>query len=1389
MKRDQIKVGGLYIAKVASRLTTVRVDSIKEGTDWRGKPTITYHVTNLTTQRKTIFHSAMKFRMKSSTEVAAVASRPTNSGRVGQTSNTASAAKAPASTPELRKHLEKQDELIAKSLGESMSEHGYCTGDEPDCCEADPMDDVCVGCGKMIRKNIKEGKQSLPFVKSNSQPKRRLIPLGGKKQQTGTPNGLGKPTLLKNEGLLSSTERANLEKGSKETQTQKSTDVSASPVKQQESTREEREAKRAKNFCPICNGFGTLRVGGRSERCKACGGTGQKGGKPPTVEEDDSLKSNYVTPGEDKPDRLHKRIPKKPCLLAQSQRAGEDEQSSDPHQNHRPTPTSATTSSTICATGVVQSEEKSTNQSAESSEGSNILPMPQPSLSTLLKKSIEQVTAQPKRIPTAEQQAIIAKAKTQPPILIVGAGAGTGKTSTCVMLEEVIQGVGQYTAFNASLVADSKTRFKRVSCNTIHSLAFRSIGKRYAHRLGGRRVRSYEVAQMLGVKDMLLPNAGMDVKTGKPCDKNLTGYFLAGQVLAALKKFSQSADKAIDDSHFRYIDGIDPVEDGHKTYENNREVISYLYPFALKAWEDIENPEGTLPFNHDYYVKIWELTDPEIACDFLLIDEAQDLSEVMLSIIRQNDQCMRVLVGDDNQQIYEWRGAINAMKEFPDAPRLWLTQSFRFGQAIADVANSILKTLQEPAELRLKGLPSIESNVVKTVGGLENPKCVLFRTNAAAVARLLNDMSQEKRDHLIGGGAEVLSFVRGAKDLKEGRPSSHQDLACFNSWSEVEEYVKEAEGEDLKLLVKLIKEFGCDKIIAGLENMPPEESAHSVICTAHKCVAPDTLVETTMGIVPILNLKGAGTGEVGTPDGPKDFYGFVEYSVREMLTFRTSDGYEVSVTEDHGLEVWTGIKYERVEAKNVKQGQFLRLLLEPGVPEPNYEVALPDSSEIYTDIRAVRYKLPTILTEIEAFLFGTLVADGCVFKKGVRYSKAYRSAAEAVAEAWEKMGVPAEAKPRSEMDWMVEVHSTHIPEWLKKVGGMSPHDKQVPDCIWLASTSCQKAFLRGVFSDGTVGIRRGMLDVVSLTTCFPKLAFNVQYLLRRLGIISRRFLVKSGRFQHWRVEMYSTVARKFLEDIGFPDSDRTKKGLEAEVTTKSSGYPVPVSWREAKDARSEYTKQNARYRGYVSRTILERDLPDLVDRLRFHHDKVVEIEKYNGPAVCVTVPDGNRFLQNGFDGWNSKGREWESVQLGNDFPLNKNEDDEKGRTADDSERRLLYVAATRAKITLDISICPFFTGKSGLEIVKSIPGDSSTVSTEPLPLGSGPNNPKVAPTIFNWAKLDAVGGGIHKGWGIRGPVGHKVGDVVEVVKASGAKTKETIKGIVHIYHKMTYYKV
>lgn len=80
MLKSDIKVGGVYEAKVNGRLTNVRVDDIKQSysgsrfssrTSNLRREETRYHVTNLSTGRTTVFRSAAKFRKETEAGKAA----------------------------------------------------------------------------------------------------------------------------------------------------------------------------------------------------------------------------------------------------------------------------------------------------------------------------------------------------------------------------------------------------------------------------------------------------------------------------------------------------------------------------------------------------------------------------------------------------------------------------------------------------------------------------------------------------------------------------------------------------------------------------------------------------------------------------------------------------------------------------------------------------------------------------------------------------------------------------------------------------------------------------------------------------------------------------------------------------------------------------------------------------------------------------------------------------------------------------------------------------------------------------------------------------------------------------------------------------------------------
>lgn len=434
--------------------------------------------------------------------------------------------------------------------------------------------------------------------------------------------------------------------------------------------------------------------------------------------------------------------------------------------------------------------------------------------------------------PTEEQQEAIA-AFAEGGNIAIQAGAGTGKTSTLKMLGKYNKGRGQYIAFNKAIVEEAKVKFPRtIRCNTAHSLAWGAVmvpksgsDADYRDRLfSDKRVKSVEIGRSLGFKPLRfkLPNGGF---------KTISVSQQGALVNRAITNFCQSADLEIGASHVPYIHGIDMPENGRKTWENNNSVREQVGRMLQRAWEDVQNPHGGfMQFKHEHYLKLWQLRDPIINAEFILFDECQDANPVILDIVqRQQDRCQLVFVGDSQQQIYAFTGAVNAFDKIKADSTTYLTQSFRFGEGVANVANNALDRLN--AELRVKGLDSIES----TVGYVGDPDVILTRTNANAIEELFEQQGLGKGVALVGGTQQILSFAEAARNLMNGDWTPHPELSCFKDWAEVQEYVKfDENGSDIKLMVDLIDKYGVPDITSSLRKTVGEASADIIISTAHK---------------------------------------------------------------------------------------------------------------------------------------------------------------------------------------------------------------------------------------------------------------------------------------------------------------------------------------------------------------------------------------------------------------------------------------------------------------------------------------------------------------------------------------------------------------------------
>lgn len=437
-------------------------------------------------------------------------------------------------------------------------------------------------------------------------------------------------------------------------------------------------------------------------------------------------------------------------------------------------------------------------------------------------------TSAPAVDPTAEQvEALTMFGSAGFPSFVIEAGAGCGKTATARLLAESTDRPGAFMAFNKAIVLDAKDSMPpNFACKTIHGWAMAAEGQRFAHRLRSHRMTSTQIARILDIEPYYV-RYGTETKVMQPA-------FLAGQVMKALKTFCNSEDDVPSKRHFAYIDGIDvPTADGGRTYQHNDAIRDQLYPALLRGWDDWENPQGQLRYEHDAYVKVWALSECRMPVQFIVVDEAQDLTGVMMQILRKQQArgVQVVAIGDAAQVIYQWRGTVSVFGEdYADmwAGRTTLTTSFRFGQTLADLANLLLTKAN--ANIRLAGNPDRETTL-----GHGGHDALLTRTNAAAIKAMFEAIEAGRRFFLIGGGDEIAKFAAGAAELQLTGRTNHPELACFTSWQQVLDYVQnDPAGDELKLMVGMIEDYGAERIHSALSRQAKMADAELVISTVHK---------------------------------------------------------------------------------------------------------------------------------------------------------------------------------------------------------------------------------------------------------------------------------------------------------------------------------------------------------------------------------------------------------------------------------------------------------------------------------------------------------------------------------------------------------------------------
>jgi superfamily I DNA/RNA helicase len=394
----------------------------------------------------------------------------------------------------------------------------------------------------------------------------------------------------------------------------------------------------------------------------------------------------------------------------------------------------------------------------------------------------------------------------------INAVAGSGKTSTMVEYAKTRPDNKKilYLAFNKSVKDEATKKFQNIEnvrIETAHSLAFKKIVRKYDYKIANA-LKPYEIAKILDIKG----TNNFEIICSTHVSK-FVAYFCNSNALQV-----------------KDINYMDTLAD-EKAIEFAKKHYEYIETQTRKLLAKMNN--GEIDITHDFYLKKYQLSNPVLEYDYILFDEGQDASPCMLDVFFKQ-KATKVIVGDTHQQIYGWRHAVNSLEK-ADYPNFYLSNSFRFNQSIADLANEILKMKKGKIDFKICGHGNNQSTKTRAViartnigllkgaiDSIKNVKDIYFEGNLSSYTYAQDGGSlfdilalyNEKRDKIKD------SLIRGMKDLYD-----------------LEIYVKQTEDAQLSMMIEMVKEYGNGlySILNSLKAKHTErEKAQIIFSTVHR---------------------------------------------------------------------------------------------------------------------------------------------------------------------------------------------------------------------------------------------------------------------------------------------------------------------------------------------------------------------------------------------------------------------------------------------------------------------------------------------------------------------------------------------------------------------------
>jgi stage V sporulation protein R len=322
------------------------------------------------------------------------------------------------------------------------------------------------------------------------------------------------------------------------------------------------------------------------------------------------------------------------------------------------------------------------------------------------------------------------------------------------------------------------------------------------------------------------------------------------------------------------------------------------------------------------------------------------------------------------------------------------------------------------------------------------------------------------------------------------------------------------------------------------------------------CVAPDTPVFTTDGLVPMADVVENHTA-VADGEQVREVYDSNVIEDHDTVTVETRRGFELTGSNNHRVRRPDG---SWIRLDELDEGDEIELTAGDGTWPEEYAALEWSSPETGRD----PIRVPDEVTERFGRLLGLLIGDGQVPSNAshVGFTSESKADAEEFAGLAEELFGVSPTVERQGSGWRAEAASETLRELLVEVfdvpAGPATGEPTVPPHVLRSPASVVAEFLRGLFDAGGDASDRGVV----LTTGSESLSETVQLLLANFGVLTRR---EHSDGRH-RVHATGESAARFADRIGFgyseqaealdaalADRDRTAEDWTDEVVALSEG--------------------------------------------------------------------------------------------------------------------------------------------------------------------------------------------------------------------------------------------